>query len=444
MDSASTSKRRSCCDYISSMPDSILHHILSLLDTHEAVRMCTLSKRWADLWTYLPDLTFDLRSFKSSCLPVLKEGLQSYVFDMNEGKRKADRFVHFVSTVLLRRQPCNIHSFRLDCDSVTLSRQDHFKAWIVYAVQHNVRVLHVEALSSHSFPSCIWACSSLENLYLNPFCCDLYRLTDVNLPNLRELHLNEAFLDNCFSKLLFCGCPFLEKVCFEDCDFVDCDVSSNSLKHLRIVVDGDRGSYYDTGFRHNMKISAPNLTSFSFDGEPVFMQQTIFESTSSLIHVDFRYYCGFEEGYFESFAAVTSIENLVLRGHYCDVFLEGLLPKLTVFDNLTNLTIGGLCLSCHFNVLARFLEHLPNLKKLVLHHDGWNCEMDMHDVPTNSSTHLLPIKCKSLSEIEVKYFINDSSVKQFLGALVDGTMELPNIKMVLSLRPVRMPQQIKI
>lgn len=54
-------------DRISLLPDKLLHHILSFLDTQMVIKTTSLlSKRWTNLWTSIPTLSFNLASF---CCP---------------------------------------------------------------------------------------------------------------------------------------------------------------------------------------------------------------------------------------------------------------------------------------------------------------------------------------------------------------------------------------
>src|SRR4051812_37947719 len=47
-------------DQISSLPDDILQHILSFLETPNAAQTSLLSKRWRHLWSYTPALNFEI------------------------------------------------------------------------------------------------------------------------------------------------------------------------------------------------------------------------------------------------------------------------------------------------------------------------------------------------------------------------------------------------
>lgn len=46
-------------DRMSDLDENLIIHILSFLPIEQAMRVCTLSKRWRLLWTYVPTLNFD-------------------------------------------------------------------------------------------------------------------------------------------------------------------------------------------------------------------------------------------------------------------------------------------------------------------------------------------------------------------------------------------------
>ncbi|KAI3960212.1 hypothetical protein MKW98_016936 [Papaver atlanticum] len=46
-------------DRISSLPDSLIHHILSFMYMNHAVQTCVLSTRWRYIWTSMSVLKFD-------------------------------------------------------------------------------------------------------------------------------------------------------------------------------------------------------------------------------------------------------------------------------------------------------------------------------------------------------------------------------------------------
>ncbi|CAI0439983.1 unnamed protein product [Linum tenue] len=56
-------KRIHAVDRLSGLPDSILHHILSFLDTKSVVRTSLLARRWRCLWKHVPALNFIQTSF---------------------------------------------------------------------------------------------------------------------------------------------------------------------------------------------------------------------------------------------------------------------------------------------------------------------------------------------------------------------------------------------
>jgi len=52
-------------DRLSDLPEEVLLHILSLLDTKQAVQSCVLSTRWRHLWKRIPTLKLYASSFST-------------------------------------------------------------------------------------------------------------------------------------------------------------------------------------------------------------------------------------------------------------------------------------------------------------------------------------------------------------------------------------------
>ncbi|XP_028098657.1 F-box/LRR-repeat protein 25-like [Camellia sinensis] len=207
-------------DRISTLPDPILHEILSSMDLKYAIQTCALSKRWRYLWTSLPNLHFDVDLFP---LP-------------NDSKR-LHQFPHFVNQVLSQRDTnsnlCNFYFSPHACDHPSFIENS-----LSYAISHNVQQLHVAAFSypsAYQLPLCLINSESLKSLtfeYGN-------QLNDFNItaPKLRNL---ELWYD--------------DEHWFSDYYQLDSD-------GLDPVPDGQK-----------IVVSAPRLTSFKLEGRvsPVF------------------------------------------------------------------------------------------------------------------------------------------------------------------------------
>nr|XP_034588248.1 F-box/LRR-repeat protein At4g14096-like isoform X1 [Setaria viridis]XP_034588249.1 F-box/LRR-repeat protein At4g14096-like isoform X1 [Setaria viridis] len=184
---------------IDALPDGVLEHILGFLPSPEAVRTCVLARRWRHLWRNATGL-------RVSCLAGGSEG------DSGEGPPSPKRIRDFLERILLLRGQAPLETFELRfCtfdgdgdDTSCLSR------WVQHAVECKVRTLR------------------LENIWVDGF-----ELEDRPLVSqlLTRLQLEGLDLKNTFCD--FSGCPSLEHLVIESCEFWDAyKVSSESLKHL--------------------------------------------------------------------------------------------------------------------------------------------------------------------------------------------------------------------
>jgi len=112
-------------DIISTLPDTILCHILSFLETKYADATSILSKRWNHLWRSVHTLRF-----------------LTQVTDHNSNLG----FIDFVYSVLLSRDPAlpiktfHLHvtyDYLLDCPIKSITK------WVNFVLQHGVECLYL-------------------------------------------------------------------------------------------------------------------------------------------------------------------------------------------------------------------------------------------------------------------------------------------------------------
>ncbi|XP_078151835.1 F-box/FBD/LRR-repeat protein At1g13570-like [Carex rostrata] len=430
------------CDFISGLPDPILHRILECLKAKEAVRTCVLSKRWQHVWTSLPSLDFnfdftfddDFDLFQGRILSESEDDddrpyMKSY--DAFREKVVSRRFVKFVNTFLLRRKPLDLDVFRLFCHRLC-SRDVGFETdWIHYAVNHNIRILHLSLVGSE--PWCIYTCTSLEELYLYQISIDSPDQI-VNLPNLRKLNICSVDLNPKHVKNLLSGCPVLEFLRLDTCFFSECIISHECLKHLAIVNCMIEGT--------QLFISTPNLLSFLYDGKLSSSYKTTINMpslTSSCLMSRDNYVSTSLEGMatFLRFLANVELLELHFQCVWNKEWLQHVLPlELQIFEKLENVTVAFCMFSC-FQMVTWVLKSSPNLKKLTILQREGCLSYDENRASsslelTNASLTIAASSNKKLEIVEVKYWIYDKMVRRLVDTLMDCTKELKNLKFHLS------------
>ncbi|XP_054782749.1 F-box/FBD/LRR-repeat protein At5g56420-like [Prosopis cineraria] len=168
---AKVEPRQRGSDRISSLPDPLLHHILSFLPIKEAIsKSLILSKRWRELGLSMPALDIH-----------------------DTGFSRPDGFIQFVDAVLFLSDPKPINMFRLKCEKlkVPLIR---INMWINSLI--NRKVEHLEL------------CSTIKVLKLAHV---MLNARYVNLPSLKVLHLVKVQFSNPESAInILNGCALLE------------------------------------------------------------------------------------------------------------------------------------------------------------------------------------------------------------------------------------------
>ncbi|KAL7610841.1 hypothetical protein Lser_V15G10546 [Lactuca serriola] len=203
-------------DRLSSLPDELIHKILSCCDIKIAVQTCLLSSRWKLVWTSLPCLNFSSRQF-----------------------RKLDKFSKFVNHVLSHR------NHQIQVSSVKLhfygaANKDFVRKIANYAFSHNVQELTVSSSFSNSrqvYPSCLFSSQCLKHFTVT---CNYMRLcttkteAPLDFPSLTTLNLSYITLSgDLFSKCVNLKNLTLERFIVEDVEVID--IITPSLSNLMLV-----------------------------------------------------------------------------------------------------------------------------------------------------------------------------------------------------------------
>ncbi|CAK8567995.1 unnamed protein product [Lathyrus sativus] len=309
-------------DMLSDLPDCVILHILSFLNTKDAVRTCILSVRWKDLWKRLPALI---------------------LYSSHFGTIKI--FAKFVSKVLsLRDSSVALQSFDF-YDNCCLDPR-LIKRVVNYAILHNV---HRLSLSVHcnieQIPPSIFSCQTLtylklslyprsghENKTLFPKSLDLPSLTSLCLGNFVFCADDDGRVEP-FSSFDRLNSLVLQSftvrggltLCISSATLVDLTLINHSYDYFEI------------------ELCTPSVCTFAFIGRP---HQKVFGSGLSYVkHVD--------------------IDSEVLCFNIQPPLL--LLSWLLLLDNTKSLTVTASTLqvlSLNSNLLKTEFLSLGNLKLL--------------------------------------------------------------------------------
>ncbi|XP_048227974.1 F-box/LRR-repeat protein 25 isoform X2 [Ricinus communis] len=243
---AMTKKIKSCDeeDGISSLPDTLIHHILSfLLSTEEAVKTGILSKRWRDQWTYVQNLNFN------------------YPYCFSDEKLKC--FSKFIHNTLVLNSCSKINKFsispRLSSDKYMSEYQSQISLCMRFAIKKEAKVLTLDFHPSNQgyrLPQFFYSNDSVTEMTLSS--CGFSLNADVNWRSLKVLCIQFAYLTNRVIKDILSGSPQLESFELHNCQGIgQLDIASKCLK--RLVLDGIKWAPLDV-----LEISGPYLEKLEF------------------------------------------------------------------------------------------------------------------------------------------------------------------------------------
>ncbi|XP_030928363.1 putative FBD-associated F-box protein At3g50710 [Quercus lobata] len=363
-------------DRISSLPESLLCHILCFLPTKESVATSILSTRWELLWTLVPKLDLDSDKISSSALSL---------DDVDVEVARDIMFAHAVSSVLVKQECGELQTFRLRWEIWSDGWQvfwlnKNLDAWLGTAAARKVKELDLEIVMYDSdvenlkLPPSFFSCRTLVVLKLSGY-IDIDIDIDTpslsfNFPSLKILHLLEIVMpsimysqEHSFLRLLS-GCPVLEDLSFTTTDFFEGEyqLCVPTLKRL---------SFGETDFNYSdyeLEINAPALEYFEFYGDlrdikfyeklDNVVQSDVYISISKYVPEGFR-----RKWVFNLFAALNNVKFLSFSPRGTEWHnLGNIYPSS--FQNLVELKfkVNG----CSWNVLQDLLQKAPNLETLVI------------------------------------------------------------------------------
>ncbi|XP_078150252.1 putative F-box protein At1g58310 isoform X2 [Carex rostrata] len=357
-------------DWISSLPDEVLTHILSFLSTKEAVHTCVLSKRWRKTWSIMPVLDFDINGF-----------LMDVVDDDpgEEGRNFVASFERFVHGVLDNRESTKLDIVLYSCK---IQRREAFfyMEWLDRVATLMPRIIHININGFYIYvfdvPDLVFSCASLHYLVME-FCIrkrPIIEPMSIYLPCLKDLELTGVELPNNFAQKLFMGCPSLERLDLCFCDLYFSSISSMKLKKLNIAASDQF---------EEMQISCPDLVYlFITSGDEGSFLGISLKDMTSLVNATIKlhglHYDDDDDDDDDDdnddvpvpnlFGGLSNVTNLELHLNIpkLKVYYYKDILNCRIFNNLKKLRIGISNMSCDIYLIACFLKHSPNLKDLTL------------------------------------------------------------------------------
>ncbi|TVU14392.1 hypothetical protein EJB05_37856, partial [Eragrostis curvula] len=359
-------------DQLSSLPDGLLHAVLSFHKSRQVVQTSVLSKRWRHLWRSMPCLDIDQSEFPGRTTAPGTD----------------HDFENFADNLLLFHDAPLLHRFRLSsrCAAGGPASRNHNRdadRWIRGGIKN---------------------CPSMLEIDLGDYCIGV-PLPDLGTCShlLKRLHLSGMSLNDGFAQLLHFGCPVLEDLEIKHCFCLFRGITSHTLKTLTIcgclTCPGD----------DCLIIAAPALVSLHLDVDVFNYKAGV--SVNEAANLVNAFICSDDnKGLCKLLDGLTSVESLELSETM--VPMDGGSENFPTFSNLRSLTLDHCDMTNNFQILRHFLQNASNLEKLTLQY----CKLPEgskkrkgKDKPKWASSRRqdLTFQCPNLKLTEIKYSKGD-------------------------------------
>ncbi|KAI4355162.1 hypothetical protein L6164_003960 [Bauhinia variegata] len=286
-------------DFISELPDHILHMLLWDLPRKDAARTCVLSKAWRAINYSSPFLNFDERHFlpkRNHSVTTTNDSIFSGDFNyavvaggvsilhprrqknLKEEEQTAikechDLFMNYIETRMLQHDK-SIEQFDLTILNFNHERDSsRLDLWLKHAFERRVSKLILTVFTSlfeeqkeeevvYSLPCSFFVSETLTELKLANCKLTEYAaggIGNIKLPRLRHIYLSNLDLEDDFFKCLIFGCPLLEAIVVSFCSKLTIFQVTSLLRLERVVIRS-------CSHLENLILESPKLQYFQFYG----------------------------------------------------------------------------------------------------------------------------------------------------------------------------------
>ncbi|KAL5721903.1 hypothetical protein ACHQM5_005488 [Ranunculus cassubicifolius] len=338
-------------DRFISLPDYVRDHILSFLSMEDAAKTSVLSRQWRNSCSSLSNLKFVQKKFEGK-----KSGSGS--FQQRKQFRKKMEFRNFVDHLLIQHDQTDIRSFDLSmCIDRIVASDDHIKAWILFAIVHNVQELYLN-VESGKLTYSFFTCSSLKLLSLSNLIVEL--AVKIFLPNLNTLKLSYVkFCDQDVAENLFSSCPVLQYLTLKECSLIHGNtftISASKLRHINYT--GDKMPNISSETLSSLK----DVTFFTYDVD---------KDLATYFLPDLPVYS--DKGNGNVLRGLHNVETLTLGGNYIKI-LHTVPGSFSSRSNsccsLKHLDLYIWPLKGHFELVIDMLRAYSNLESLRITFKG--------------------------------------------------------------------------
>ncbi|CAN6247947.1 unnamed protein product [Urochloa humidicola] len=382
-------------DRLSDLPDGILGHILSFLQTEEAGRTMVLSSRWRDIFASVDTISY-VEEYDPATMDY--ETWDTFYFESQEQRSTNGNFLDKVNGGLLCRRRCAGLAVPLRVFRVSLQNYHHWDEpmvdqWVAYALQQGGKELHLDLRlrasvackcggdsdevlyywgprkrprdTTHRLPSRLFSCAALRSLRVAY--CDLVPPEDISLPAVETLHLTCIDDSGATVQRLISSCPRLVDLTLEGCpevgrvSVVDKRLRRLSLRCCPNVVSVAVDASELVTFDYRGKVPEESL--LALHGSPRISSCTVEFCNRRLSREDELVRV---RKLLEKFADAARYLHLRSRRLGCSMGSEAF-AGFPTFSALRRLELTGYLESLSIAIaLARILEQTPNLEVLTL------------------------------------------------------------------------------